>query len=122
MADRLQHARETGDYSHIPGSDYMIKELRSGREELCRLGGIGHDTNTRWQDVITDLQDELEAQKTKQKRFEDSYKQDRLSRRKTISGIGKTDLPILRDSIDFHLWDQAMDEILQALKESETRH
>ena len=62
----------------------MIKELRAGREELCRLGEIGHSTNINWQDVITNLQDELEAQKIAQRRLEDIYKQDRLSKRKTL--------------------------------------
>ena len=52
----------------------MHKELRAGREELFRIGGIGSETNRTWQDVILNLQDELEAQKQEQRRIEDRSK------------------------------------------------
>ena len=40
LADRIQAAEETKNYNHIPGSEYTHKELRSGREELYKLGGV----------------------------------------------------------------------------------
>ena len=120
LINRLQDARDSKDFSHIPGSKFMIKEMRSGREELCKLGGLRHDTNAKWHDIITEFQDKLEGQKIEQKRSEDNYKQNKLRKRKTISGIKQNDLPVLKDSIDFHLWDESVIEIMNALKEADS--
>ena len=60
---RLRDARDSKDFSHIPGSECMIKEMRSGREELCKLGGLQYDTSAKWHDIITTFQDKLESQK-----------------------------------------------------------
>ena len=86
MADRLLNAEDSRDYSHNPGSEHMIKEMQAGREELWKQRGIDYNTNIDWQDVMTNFQDELETQKIKQKRQEDVYKQDRLSKRKLYQG------------------------------------
>ena len=117
---RLQNAKDSKDFSHIPGSECMIKEMRSEREELCKLGGLQYETSADWHDIITTLQDKLEAQKLEHKRAEDSYKQNSLNKRKTISSVRQNDLPILKDSIDFQLWDESVTEIMNALKDADS--
>ena len=57
LCKRIQEAKENKDFSHIPGSDCMIKEMRSGREELCKLGGLPYETSEEWHDLITGIQD-----------------------------------------------------------------
>ena len=66
--------------------------------------------------LITGIQDKLEAQKLEFKRSEDSFKQNSLNKRKTLSSIKNNDLPILRDSLDFPLWNEAVNEIMNALQ------
>ena len=116
LCRRIQNAKETKDFSHIPGSDCMIKEMRSGREELCKLGGLQYETSEDWHGLISEIQDKLKAQKLEHKRTEDNFKQNNLNKRKTLSSTKNNDLPILRDSLDFPLWDEAVNEIMNALK------
>ena len=73
MTYRLSNAEANEDYNHIPGSEHIMRDMHAAREELWRLKGIAYDTNSNWQDAITNLKDELEGQKTKQKRQEEAY-------------------------------------------------
>ena len=59
----------------------------------------------------------MEAQKLEQKRAQDNFKQNSLNKRKTLSSVRQNDLPILKDSIDFPLWDESVTEIMNALKD-----
>ena len=90
--------------------------MRTDKTELWKSGGIAYHTYSKWQDVMTNLQDELEGQRTKQKRQEEAYKQDQISKRKTLSGIGKITLPTLEDSMGFQFWDQTLSEVLKIIE------
>ena len=74
LSDRIRAAEESRNFNHIPGSEHIHKELRTGTEKLFEIGGLNPDMHNAWQESVLRLQDKLEAQKQHQRRDEDIQK------------------------------------------------
>ena len=110
---RITSAISTQCYDHVEGS----------LKELVRLGSILNEarhgqnfTNALVDDYITEflrLEDEL----TKQRRFAKKEEEKMKGKSKVLSGLHKSPLPIIKDSLDVIHWGRQVNELMKALNE-----
>ena len=112
---RIRTAVGTQIYDHVEGS---IKELGRLRTMLEEEKHGQHMTNTMIEDYVTEFL-RLEDDLTRQKRFSRRSEEKLKGKGKALSGLHKTPLPVIHDSLDVLHWRLQVEELTKALEDEE---